>query len=86
MLKNLGVPLNMYITETVGMSFPSAFTPSNVIKGFKRTGIAPIGALMTKQKNRLKKYNLPPGLKCCHVEAKERKETKTEEKRICQWC
>lgn len=40
MLNNPGVPLNMYnISEILVMSFPSAFTPSNNIKGFERAGI-----------------------------------------------
>lgn len=42
LLNNPGVLMNMFnIAEIVGMSFPSAFTPSNIIRGFERTLIAP---------------------------------------------
>ncbi|KAK9739239.1 hypothetical protein QE152_g9187 [Popillia japonica] len=42
MLNHPGVPMTIYdIAGVVGKAFPLALTPSNIIKGFERTGIYP---------------------------------------------
>lgn len=39
---NPGVPLTIYnVAEIVGKAFPKAFTPKNIISGFRATGIWP---------------------------------------------
>lgn len=41
-IENPGVPLTIYnVAEIVGKAFPQAFTPANIMKGFKTTGIWP---------------------------------------------
>ena len=43
MMLLLGQPKTLYdIAEVIGNTFYKAFTPSNIIKGFKETGIYPV--------------------------------------------
>jgi hypothetical protein len=45
MLNHPGKPLNIYdIARMVGIAFPKAFTPTNIIKGFEKTGISPLNS------------------------------------------
>lgn len=41
-IENPGVPVTIYnVAEIVGKAFPKAFTPTNIISGFRATGIWP---------------------------------------------
>ncbi|KAF2905345.1 hypothetical protein ILUMI_00828 [Ignelater luminosus] len=43
MLRNPGIPMTIYqVAECVGEAHPKAFTPANIIAGFKRSGIYPL--------------------------------------------
>lgn len=43
MVNHPGTPITIYeIVELIGVVFPEAFTPTNVIKGFDRTGVSPL--------------------------------------------
>ncbi|GFQ70671.1 casein kinase I isoform alpha [Trichonephila clavata] len=43
MLMNLGKPINIYeVAENVGKSYPLAFTPVNILVGFRVSGIWPV--------------------------------------------
>jgi hypothetical protein len=45
MLNHPGKPLNICdIARMVGIAFPKAFTPTNIIKGFEKTGISPLNS------------------------------------------
>lgn len=42
LLNHSGTPLTIYnVAELTGKAFPQALVPSNIIKGFERTGICP---------------------------------------------
>ncbi|KAF2885440.1 hypothetical protein ILUMI_20720 [Ignelater luminosus] len=43
MLRNPGIPMTIYqVAECMGEAHPKAFTPANIIAGFKRSGIYPL--------------------------------------------
>lgn len=45
LLNHPGIPVTLYnIADIVGKSFATAFTPSNIIKGFQHTGICPFNS------------------------------------------
>lgn len=40
---NVGKPATIYdVAESVGRSFPLAFTPNNILTGFKKSGLYPL--------------------------------------------
>lgn len=57
MLNHPGTPLNIYnIAEITGMSFHQAFVPSNIIKGFERTGIYPYNSNVFQESDFMSSY------------------------------
>lgn len=57
MLNNPGIPMNIYnIADVVGKAFPLAFTPSNIIKSFERSGIHPFNSNVFDDSDFLSSY------------------------------
>lgn len=57
MLNHPGVPMTIYdIASVVGKAFPLALTPSNIIKGFQRTGICPFNSEIFEDSEFLSSY------------------------------
>lgn len=50
MLNHPGVSIDIYnVSEIVGKSYGAAFTPNNIIKGFKHTGIFPLNSAVFQE-------------------------------------
>ncbi|KAF2883719.1 hypothetical protein ILUMI_22447 [Ignelater luminosus] len=50
MLRNPGIPMTIYqVAECVGEAHPKAFTPANIIAGFKRSGIYPLNRSVSSE-------------------------------------
>lgn len=57
LINHPGVPINIYnIAEIVGISYHQAFTPSNILKEFQRTGIIPYNPTIFDDSDLLSSY------------------------------
>lgn len=57
MLNHPGTPMTIYdITSVVGIAYPKAFTPINIIKGFEKTGIAPFNCQIFSDSDVMSSY------------------------------
>lgn len=57
LINHPGIPVNIYnIAEIVGNSFHQAFTPSNILKSFQRTGITPYNPTVFDDSDFLSSY------------------------------
>lgn len=57
MLNHPAVPMTIYdVCSVVGTAYPKAFTPVNILNGFKKTGIAPLNSQIFSESDFMSSY------------------------------
>ncbi|KAF2890589.1 hypothetical protein ILUMI_15584, partial [Ignelater luminosus] len=77
MLRNPGIPMTIYqVAQCLGEAHPKAFTPANIIAGFKRNLESPSTSFQARKNDDLNKETNKTNLKCDSTDNTEKTDDK----------